>query len=138
MLTLLDSFEGVVEAARAVSELVARCPNLDLLVTSRERLNVTAEQEYPVPALAREEAVGFFAARVRSFDPRFEPDDAVAELCRRLDDMPLALELAAAQAKVLSAQQILERGLGLSAPGPAIYPIASARSARRSSGATSC
>ncbi len=122
MLFLLDSFEGVVEAARAVSELVARCPNLDLLVTSRERLNITAEQEYAVPALAHEEAVGFFAARVRSFDPAFEPDDAVAELCRRLDDMPLSLELAAAQAKVLSAQQILERGLGLSAPGPRDLP----------------
>jgi predicted ATPase len=122
MLILLDSFEGVVEAARDVSELVARCPNLDVLVTSRERLNLTAEQEYRVPALAREEAVGFFAARVRNIDPGFEPDDAVAELCRRLDDMPLALELAAAQAKVLSAQQILERGLGLSAPGPRDLP----------------
>jgi predicted ATPase/class 3 adenylate cyclase len=122
MLILLDSFEGVVEAARDVSELVARCPNLDVLVTSRERLNLTAEQEYPVPSFAHEEAVGFFAARVRTIDPGFEPDDAVAELCRRLDDMPLALELAAAQAKVLSAQQILERGLGLSVPGPRDLP----------------
>jgi predicted ATPase/class 3 adenylate cyclase len=122
MLILLDSFDGVIEAARDMSELLARCPNLDLLVTSRERLNVTAEQEYPVPSFAREEAVGFFAARVRAIDPDFEPDDAVAELCRRLDDMPLALELAAAQAKVLSAQQILERGLGLSAPGPRDLP----------------
>jgi predicted ATPase len=122
MLILLDSFDGVIDAARDVSELLAHCPNLDLLVTSRERLHVTAEQEYPVPSFAREEAIGFFSARVRAIDPDFEPDDAVAELCRRLDDIPLALELAAAQVKVLSARQILERGLGLSAPGPRDLP----------------
>jgi predicted ATPase len=122
MLVVLDSFEGVIAAARGVSEHLARCPNLDVLVTSRERLNLTAEQEYPVAPLAHGEAVGFFVARVRAIDPGFEPDEAVGELCRRLDDMPLALELAAAQAKVLSARQILERGLGLSARGPRDLP----------------
>ena len=102
MLIFLDSFEKASLKPRATSaRSPLRCPNLDVLVTSRERLNLTAEQEYPVPALAREEAVGFFAARVRTIDPDFEADEAVAELCRRLDDMPLALELAAAQAKVL-------------------------------------
>ena len=122
MLVLLDCFEGVTGAAPDIASLLSRCPNLDLVVTSRERLNLTAEQEYPVPAFAHEEAVGFFAARARTANPDFEVDDAVAEICARLEDMPLALELAAAQVKVLSPQQILERGLGLSATGPRDLP----------------
>jgi predicted ATPase len=122
MLVLLDCFEGVVGAAADIAALLARCPNLDLLVTSRERLNLTGEQEYPVPAFAHEEAVGFFAARARSMRPDFEVDDAVAEICRRLEDVPLAVELAAAQVNVLSPQEILERGLGLSTPGPRDLP----------------
>jgi predicted ATPase/class 3 adenylate cyclase len=109
MLLLFDNFEQVVEAAGDVAGLLASCPNLDLLVTSREPLHVTGEQEYPVPPLVHEEGVGFFLARARAVKPGFEVDDAVSEVCRRLDDLPLALELAAARVKALSSSQILER-----------------------------
>jgi len=78
-------------------------------VTSREPLHVTGEQEYPVPTLAPEEGVDFFLARARAVKPDFGGEDAVAEICRRLDDLPLALELAAARVKALSPAQILER-----------------------------
>src|SRR5439155_25477948 len=109
MLLLFDNFEQVVDAAPDVAALLDDCPNLDLLVTSRERLRVTAEQEYPVPPLVHEEGIGFFATRARAVKPDYEPDAAVSEICRRLDDLPLALELAAARVKVLSSQQILDR-----------------------------
>jgi predicted ATPase len=109
MLLLFDNFEHVAEAAAELASLLASCPNLDLLVTSREPLHVTGEQEYPVPPLAHEEAVGFFLARARAIRPDFRPDGAVSEICRRLDDLPLALELAAARVKALSSTQILER-----------------------------
>ncbi len=109
LLLLFDNFEQVVEAAADVAGLLAACPNLDLLVTSREPLHVTGEQEYPVPPLVHEEGVGLFLARARAVEPGFQADDAVSEICRRLDDLPLALELAAARVKALSPAQILER-----------------------------
>jgi predicted ATPase/class 3 adenylate cyclase len=109
LLILFDNFEQVVEAAGDVGSLLSSCPNLDLLVTSREPLHVTGEQEYPVPPLVHEEGVGFFLARARAVKPGFQPDEAVSEICRRLDDLPLALELAAARVKALSSAQILER-----------------------------
>jgi len=109
MLLFFDNFEHVVESAAGLSELLGACPNLHLLVTSREPMHVTGEQEYPVPPLVHEEAVGFFLARARAVKPDFQADDAVSEICRRLDDLPLALELAAARAKALSTPQILER-----------------------------
>jgi len=109
LLLLLDNFEQVVEAATDVSSLLTSCPRLDLLVTSREPLHVTGEQEYPVPPLVHEEGVGFFLARARAVKPDLQADDAVSEICRRLDELPLALELAAARVKALSSSQILER-----------------------------
>jgi predicted ATPase len=109
MLVLFDNFEQVVEAAADVASLLTSCPRLRVLVTSRERLQVTGEQEYPVPPLVHEEGVGFFLARARAVAPDFEPDDAVSEICRRLDDLPLALELAAARVKALSPAQMLDR-----------------------------
>jgi predicted ATPase/class 3 adenylate cyclase len=109
MLLLFDNFEQVVEAAPDVAGLLASCPNLDLLVTSREPLHVTGEQEYPVPPLVHEEGVGFFLTRARAVRPGFPADEAVSEICARLDDLPLALELAAARVKALSSAQILER-----------------------------
>jgi len=109
MLVLLDNFEQVIDAATAVGSLLTSCPRLRVLVTSRERLQLTGEQEYPVPPLAHEEGVGFFLAAARAVAPDFEPDQSVSEICRRLDDLPLALELAAARVKVLTTQQILER-----------------------------
>jgi predicted ATPase len=109
MLLLFDNFEHVVEAAADLAALLASCPNLDLLVTSREPLHLTSEQEYPVPPLAHDEGVGFFLARARAVDPGFQADEAVSEICQRLDDLPLALELAAARVKALSARQMLGR-----------------------------
>ena len=104
MLMLLDNLEQVVEAAPELASLVETCPNLKLLVTSRELLRVRGEVEYPVPPLAEPEAVELFCTRAR-----VEPDETIAELCRRLDDLPLAVELAAARTSVLSPAQILER-----------------------------
>jgi predicted ATPase len=109
MLLLFDNFEQVVAAAPDVAALLAVCPKLDVLVTSREPLRLTAEREYPVPPLAHAEGIGFFTSRARAVIPDFDPDDTVSEICSRLDDLPLALELAAARVKALSSRQILER-----------------------------
>lgn len=109
LLVLFDNFEHMVEAAGGLAGLLAACPNLRLLVTSREPLHVSGEQEYAVPPFAHEDGVGFFVARARTVDPVFETDGAVSEICRRLDDLPLALELAAARVKALSPAQILAR-----------------------------
>ena len=104
MLLLLDNFEQVVEAAPEVAALLEGCPNLRLLVTSREVLRVRGEVEYAVPPLALPEAIELFCAR-----SQLQPDDAIAELCRALDNLPLAIELAAARTSVLSPAQIMER-----------------------------
>ncbi|HLG07954.1 MAG TPA: tetratricopeptide repeat protein, partial [Gaiellaceae bacterium] len=109
MLCLFDNFEQVVEAAGDLASLLSSCPKLDLLVTSREPLHISGEQEYPVAPLVHEEGVGFFLARARAVKPDFRPDEAISEICARLDDLPLALELAAARVKALSSAQILER-----------------------------
>jgi predicted ATPase/class 3 adenylate cyclase len=109
VLLLFDNFEQVVEAAADLAALLAACPKLDLLVTSREPLHLTGEQVYPVPPLVHEEGVDFFLARARAVRPDFQADDAVSAICRRLDELPLALELAAARVKALSSGQILER-----------------------------
>jgi predicted ATPase len=109
MLLLFDNFEQVVAAAPGVAALLSSCPDLDLLVTSREPLHVAGEREYPVPPLAPDEAVALFLARASAVKPDVQMDDAVPEICRRLDDLPLALELAAARVKALSPRQILRR-----------------------------
>jgi predicted ATPase len=104
LLLLLDNLEQVVEVAPELASLVEVCPNLHLLVTSRERLRVRGEVEYPVPPLAEPEAVTLFCAR-----SGLDPDETTAELCRRLDNLPLAVELAAARTGVLTPPQILDR-----------------------------
>ena len=104
MLLLLDDFEQVVEAAPDLIELLLSCPNLRLLVTSRERLRTTGEMEYRVPPLDAHDAVALFCERAR-----LEPDDDIESLCEQLDNLPLAIELAAARTNVLSPAQILER-----------------------------
>lgn len=109
LLLLLDNFEHVIAAAPELSSLLLDCPNLDLLVTSRERLRIEGEHVYPVPVLDRAEARELFAARARAVRPDFVPDEAVDQLCDRLDDLPLALELAAARTVMLSSRQLLER-----------------------------
>jgi predicted ATPase len=109
MLLVFDNFEQVVVGAAEVAALLAACPNVDLLVTSREALHLTGEHEYPVPPLLPAEGVDLFVARAIAINPAFAADDAVSEICRRLDQLPLAIELAAARVKALSTAQILAR-----------------------------
>jgi predicted ATPase/class 3 adenylate cyclase len=104
ILLVLDNFEQVSTAAPELARLVAACPNLTLLVTSRELLRIRGEVEYSVPPLADDDAVTLFCAR-----SGLEPSKAIADLCARLDDLPLAVELAAARTTVLRPAQILER-----------------------------
>jgi len=104
LLLLLDNFEQVVDAAPELSSLLRACANLCLLVTSRELLRIEGEVEYTVPPLAEQEAVELFCARAQ-----LEADKTIASLCQRLDNLPLAVELAAARTAVLSPGQILDR-----------------------------
>jgi predicted ATPase len=108
-LLVLDNFEQVIGAAPEISELCARLPRAKLVVTSREPLHLAAEREYPVPPLPEGEAVAFFSERARAVKPGFADDEIVLEICRRLDCLPLALELAAARVKVLSTADLLGR-----------------------------
>ena len=109
MLCLFDNFEQVVEAAPDLGALVSACPNIDVLVTSRERMRVSGEQTYPVPPLAESDGEALFLTRARAVDPGFVGSEAVRELCLRLDELPLALELAAARTAIFSPEQLLER-----------------------------
>jgi predicted ATPase/class 3 adenylate cyclase len=109
MLCLFDNFEQVVEAAPELAALLSACPHLDLLVTSRERLRVAGEQAYPVPPLAESDGEALFTTRARMVDPAFTASEAVSELCLRLDELPLAIELAAARTALFSPEQLLER-----------------------------
>ena len=104
LLLLLDNLEQVVEAAPELVAAGRGLPQPALLVTSRELLRVTGEVEYPVPPLAEPEAVELFCARAQA---RARRDDRRA--LPRLDNLPLAIELAAARTSVLSPAQILER-----------------------------
>ncbi len=109
MLLLLDNFEQVIDAGAVVAELLAGAPGCAAIVTSRERLGIGGEQEYPVPPLSAAAAVELFTARARQVKPEFEPGRDVDGICERLDRLPLALELAAPRVKLLSEQQLLSR-----------------------------
>lgn len=109
LLLILDNFEHVIAAASEVSALLAACRHLDVLVTSRERLSLQAEHVYPVPLLARKESVDLFLARARAITPDFVTDKRLDELCARLDDLPLAIELAAARTSLMSVDELIER-----------------------------
>jgi len=127
MLLLLDNFEQLVQAAPTVAELLATGPNLKIMVTSRAALHVYGEHEFPVPPLALPDsrsvppvevlsqypAVALFVQRAAAVRPDFELNrenaSAVAEICARLDGLPLAIELAAARVKVLSPSSMLTR-----------------------------
>ena len=124
MLLLLDNFEQVVDAASFVADLLAAAPTLTVLVTSQASLRVRGEHEYPVPPLslpdpsdadsmAESAAVALFVDRAQAVRPNFELNDenraAVAEICVRLDGLPLAIELAAARVKLLTPQAMLSR-----------------------------
>jgi predicted ATPase len=104
LLLLLDNLEQVIEAAPELADLLEACPNLGLLVTSRELLRVRGEVEYAVPPLTDPEAVELFCARAQ-----LDADATIGELCRRLDSLPLAVELAAARTSVLAPAQVLVR-----------------------------
>jgi predicted ATPase/Tfp pilus assembly protein PilF len=149
LLVVLDNFEHLMAAAPAVTGLLAACPNLSVLATSRAALRVSGEQIYEVPPLAvpdldalddaaleacedgllANHAVALFVARARAVRPGFALTAAnaaaVATLCARLDGLPLALELAAARVRLLSAQDLqarLERRLELLTGGPHDLP----------------
>ena len=127
LLIILDNCEHVISEARTIAgSLLRECPSVALLTTSREGLNVTGEQIYRIPPLtfpqngvpspddaAKYGAVALFVNRVRATDLRFEVTvenvRSVVEICRRLDGLPLALELAAARASVLSPEEISDR-----------------------------
>ena len=110
---MLDNFESVVRAAPLVSELVQRCPRLKVLTTSRERLHLRDEQEFRLEPLAVDDAATLFAERSAAARAGVDLDagqrEVVTEICQRLDGLPLALELAAARARVLPLPTILAR-----------------------------
>jgi len=109
LLLLLDNFEHLLEAAMDIATLIGACPQLNVLVTSRERLQLAGEHEYAVPALAPADGLELFAARARALGVELDNDPGASELCARLDNLPLALELAAARTKLFSPVQLLER-----------------------------
>ncbi|HJT60009.1 MAG TPA: adenylate/guanylate cyclase domain-containing protein, partial [Ktedonobacteraceae bacterium] len=127
LLLVLDNFEQVASAALYVADLLATCPRLKVIVTSRMVLHVQAEQEFAVPPLAvpdpkqlpnlvtlsQYEAVALFISRAQAARPEFQVTNAnapaVAEICARLDGLPLAIELAAARIKLLPPQALLAR-----------------------------
>ncbi len=132
-LLLLDNFEQVLPAATVVAEALEACPSLKVLVTSRSRLHIYGEQEFPVMPLAQNSAIELFVQRAAAVWPDFaitsENAAAVQEICSRLDGLPLPIELAAARTRVLSPA---------SHPGSAAKPpaIADWRCARPSRTAT--
>lgn len=136
LLLVLDNFEQIMDGAAFVAEILETCPRVRILVTSRERLGLLGEQEFPLPPLAlpeaddepsesgmrrplsvaaisRSPAVQLFVSHARSVRPDLEVTEenaaAIAEICARLDGLPLAIELAAARAKLLSPDALLAR-----------------------------
>ncbi len=143
LLLVLDNFEHLLGARAHVGELLSAYPRVKVLVTSRAALQVSWEHRYPVPPLALPDrhrlppyetlmtypAIALFVERARAVRSEFSLDDRnahqVAEICARLDGLPLAIELAAARANVLSPQVILERlqrRFDLLAAGPLDLP----------------
>jgi predicted ATPase/class 3 adenylate cyclase len=104
VLILLDNFEQVVDAAPDLSVVLAECPNLTLVVTSREVLRIEGEREYALPSLGDDEGAALFCDRAQEL-----PSQPILDLCRHLDGLPLAIELAAARAKLFSPPQLLQR-----------------------------
>src|SRR6266699_3451177 len=127
MLLLLDNFEQVVSAAEQVAALLVACPQLKVLVTSREVLHVRAEHEYVVlplelpdpkrlpdlTVLSQYAAIALFIQRAQAVKPDFQMTNAnsraIVEICARLDGLPLAIELAAARMKLFAPQALLAR-----------------------------
>ena len=143
-LLVLDNFERLIQAAPRLVELLARCPQVKMLVTSRAVLQVQGEYEFQVPPLALPDSehmpaheslaeyasVALFLQRAQAIAPDFRLSESnattIAKICCRLDGLPLALELAAARIKLLSPQELLERlehPLGVLTDGPRDLPM---------------
>jgi predicted ATPase/class 3 adenylate cyclase len=108
-LVVLDNFEQLLGAGSRLADLLRQASNLRLLVTSRACLRLSGEHEYLVPPLTDEEALALFLERARAVKSTFEACEPVAEICRRLDNLPLALELAAARIRSLTPEAMLAR-----------------------------
>ncbi len=127
MLLVLDNFEQVITEAVTVAEILSQCPNVKVLVTSRMPLHIQGEQEFPVPPLespgldtsislkelAANDAVALFVQRAQATTPEFTLTErnarTVAAICARLDGLPLAIELAAAQIRIFTSESLLAR-----------------------------
>ena len=143
LLLVLDNFEHILPAVPFVAELLVACPALSILVTSRTTLGVSGEQRFPVPPMSlpgpestvtaatvrQADAVQLFVTRAQAVQPGFALTDenasAIADICRRLDGLPLGIELAAARIPVLAPLALLarlERRLSLLTGGPRDAP----------------
>ncbi len=112
LLLVLDNLEQVEDAGPAIAELMAAASRLRVIATSRAVLGVPSEHEFPVPSLLEAGAVQLFVERAEAVDPDFKLDgneQTVREICRRLDGLPLAIELTAARVRLLSPAEILAR-----------------------------
>ena len=125
LLLVLDNFEHLLGAARAVTELLAGAPGLQVLATSRTPLHLSGEHQYVVPPLPETDAVDLFVERAAAVGANAGRTAAVEDICRRLDCLPLAIELAAARAKSLAPEELLarlEERLALLTHGPRDLP----------------
>jgi predicted ATPase len=126
LLLVLDNLEQLTPGVGVLGELLIACPGVRMLATSREPLGLAGEQQYEVPVLAPEDAIELFTTRARTIAPNLILErDQVGAVCERLDRLPLAIELAAARAKVLSPAAILnrlERRLPVLGSGPRDAP----------------
>jgi predicted ATPase/class 3 adenylate cyclase len=129
ILVVLDNFEHLMPAASAVNEFLEAGPGLRVVITSRAPLRLGLEQEFPLSPLGQSEAIGLFVERARHADPAFRLTDenraGVAEVCDRLDGLPLGIELAAARIGLLPPDALAEqltRRLDLPGVGPRDLP----------------
>lgn len=109
LLLVIDNFEHVLDAAPVITTLLATAPQVRVITTSRAPLRIDGESEYPLDALPEGDALELLTDRALAVRPDFRPDDAAREICRRLDGLPLALELAASRLRSVSAGALLER-----------------------------
>lgn len=125
LLLLLDNVEHVLDAVPELAELLQVAPGVTILATSREPLGLAGEHVFAVPRLDEGQAVALFTERARAVAADFEADDVVAEICERLDGIPLAIELAAARVSSLPPEALLrrlEKRLPLLTSGPRDAP----------------
>ena len=144
LMVVLDNFEQVTEAGPELLRLIEAAPRLTVVVTSRRVLHLSGEHVFPVEPLGEAAAADLFVQRARALDPRSLPaadDPHVGEICRRLDGLPLAIELAASRTSMLSLANCStgsEPASPCSPAGPTISPPASRPSATPSTGARRC